>query len=298
MQASLPTSEMDAPSSLTFTTHGPANGMPLILIHGWTLSGTSEAYDFEPIFTCPTASNSNLTNYKRIYPNLPGHSTSPLAPSTSLTIMLSRLALFVESQILPSRFLIAGTSVGGPLARALAFRFADAVDGLLLRVPVTHFANADRDVDQPAPLLSTPTAQASVSDHEHAQLGDLPVYTQSYIAAARLKFDSAIAAAISAADAGLAAIRNDPEAYSVRADMHSAASPYRGPALIVAGRQDTVVGYRDALALLESYPRATLAVLDRVDHGFPVDAGQKEVFRAMVTEWLARVEEVKRERAG
>ena len=45
---------------------------------------------------------------------------------------------------------------------------------------------------------------------------------------------------------------------------------FEEPTLIVAARQDMVVGYRDAWTILESYPRATFAVVDRADHGWPV----------------------------
>ena len=37
------------------------------------------------------------------------------------------------------------------------------------------------------------------------------------------------------------------------------------PTLVIAGRQDVTAGYRDAWHILESYPRATFAVLDRAD---------------------------------
>ena len=62
------------------------------------------------------------------------------------------------------------------------------------------------------------------------------------------------------------------------------------PALILVGRQDSSVGYRDAWSVLEDYPRATLAVLDREDHGLPVE--RRAVFDALVNDWLDRFEEM------
>ena len=47
------------------------------------------------------------------------------------------------------------------------------------------------------------------------------------------------------------------------------------------------VGYRDAWQILPSYPRATFAVLDRGDHGLPVDA--MPLFEALVMDWISRV---------
>ena len=65
-------------------------------------------------------------------------------------------------------------------------------------------------------------------------------------------------------------------------------SPFVGPALFVLGRQDAVVGYRTALDLLDHYPRATIAVLDRAGHALPWE--QPAVFKALVADWLDRVE--------
>ena len=63
--------------------------------------------------------------------------------------------------------------------------------------------------------------------------------------------------------------------------------PFDGPTLFVLGRQDAVVGYRGVFELIESYPRATVAVLDRAGHAAPWE--QEDLFRALVAEWLARV---------
>ena len=55
------------------------------------------------------------------------------------------------------------------------------------------------------------------------------------------------------------------------------------------GRQDSISGYRDAWAILENYPRATFAVLDRAGHGLGVE--QRSLLGVLVDEWLDRVEE-------
>jgi len=47
------------------------------------------------------------------------------------------------------------------------------------------------------------------------------------------------------------------------ADGPEAAKSYSHPVLILAGRQDATAGYRDPWELLEHYPRATFAMLDR-----------------------------------
>lgn len=58
---------------------------------------------------------------------------------------------------------------------------------------------------------------------------------------------------------------------------------YEGPTLIVTGRQDNKVGYRDQLALAEHFPRLTLAMLDRAGHNVHLD--QEGAVRGMVQNW-------------
>jgi pimeloyl-ACP methyl ester carboxylesterase len=64
--------------------------------------------------------------------------------------------------------------------------------------------------------------------------------------------------------------------------------PYAGPTLVVAGRLDSTVGYAAAVDLLEDHPHASLAVLDDAGHALPHE--QPELLRALLAEWLTRVE--------
>lgn len=66
------------------------------------------------------------------------------------------------------------------------------------------------------------------------------------------------------------------------------APPYAGPAAVVAGRLDSTVGYATAVDLAEELPRATLAVLADTGHALPHE--QPALLRALLTEWVARVD--------
>ena len=63
---------------------------------------------------------------------------------------------------------------------------------------------------------------------------------------------------------------------------------YAGPTLIVAGRLDSTVGYGAAVDLVDHYAHASLAVVDDAGHALPHE--QPDLLRALVGEWLARVE--------
>jgi pimeloyl-ACP methyl ester carboxylesterase len=62
---------------------------------------------------------------------------------------------------------------------------------------------------------------------------------------------------------------------------------FKQPTLFLMGRQDATVGYRDAWAIIENYPRATFAILDQAGHNLQIE--QERLFEELVGEWLARV---------
>lgn len=67
-------------------------------------------------------------------------------------------------------------------------------------------------------------------------------------------------------------------------------TPFEKPTLILTGRQDAVVGYKDAFRLLDKYPRATYCVLDKSRHAAQIE--QSVLFNSLVEEWLYRVDEI------
>lgn len=262
-------------------------GLPVLVIHGWEISGDVEAHDLEPIFT-------NLNGYRRVYVDLPGMGKTPANGVKSLDDIFERLSTFVEKHILPSRFLVTGSSCGAYLARAIAFRYSDHIDGLLLRVPLVEPDNSKRDLDTFTPAIKDERLLASLSDAEVERLGDIPVQTSEYVETFKRRLVDVVLPAVAASDASvLGPIRNDPKLYRLTVPMHSEKAPFLQPTLILTGRQDSVVGYRDSLPLLKVYPRASFVALDRADHGLPVDQHETDLFRALVTNWLRRVEEVR-----
>lgn len=109
--------------------HEIGEGLPVLIIHGWELSGRAEELDFEPIFN-------KTPGLLRIYVDLPGMGTTPANNVKDLDEIYLRLVEFIDSRIGKSRFLVVGSSCGGYLARAIAQKYNDQLDGLLLRVPL------------------------------------------------------------------------------------------------------------------------------------------------------------------
>ncbi len=78
------------------------------------------------------------------------------------------------------------------------------------------------------------------------------------------------------------------ESYEFSFDVDSPSKPFRKPTLILLGRQDSEVGYRDAWKMVEIFPRATFAILDMAGHSLSWE--QENLFNCLATEWIQRVE--------
>lgn len=65
---------------------------------------------------------------------------------------------------------------------------------------------------------------------------------------------------------------------------------FNAPSVFLLGLQDSVVGFKDAFTILEKFPRATFAILDKAGHNLQIE--QENLFNSLITEWLDRVLEV------
>ena len=256
---------------IDYEVHG--EGQPILLLHGWTMDRRVEIFDYEKIL-------STRPGWRRIYPDLPGMGRSVAkAGFANQDDVLDALLAFID-QVLPAgRFALAGTSLGAYLARAIAARRRSRIAGLLLRVPCIFAEDARRTL---------PPFQAVVTDPDgRADLDGLLIQTPAYAQALKHKDDAVVQPAIQATAPIANEIRADPKRYGFSFDLIEAEKTFDEPTLIIAGRRDTTVGYRDAWSILDSYPRATFVALDRADHGWPMET--PNLLPALIDDWLARI---------
>lgn len=258
-------------------------GVPILFIHGWEMNGRYESHDFEPIFT-------SFPGFRRIYVDLPGMGKTPGNDIKSIDDIFIKLVHFIQAVIGKDQFLLVGSSCGGALAVGLSNYFRPQIDGLLLRVPLVESDNDKRDLDSFHPIISNPELISQLSSQEQADLGNILIQTPDYISKLRRKMNSIVLPAIQASDSKiLEPIRSDKQRYQLSAKYQTSTEKLLAPTLILCGRQDDDVGYRDSISLLERFPRATFAVLDRETHALPLD--DQDLFKALVLNWLYRVNE-------
>ena len=270
-------------ATIDWEEHG--EGRPILFLHGWTMNRRLETADYEPIFAA-------RSGWRRIYPDLPGMGRSVAHDIRSQDDMLAALLDFIERVLPEQRFVLAGTSLGGYLARGIAVRLRPRIDGLLLRVPCVVPDTAKRTLPPAEPLLRDEALLATLDPAERTALGNVLVQAPGYLEAMRAKMHGLVLPAIAGSAPFVPEMRLDPGRYAFSFDLADAEKSFPRPVLIVAGRQDTTVGYRDAWEILESYPRATFAVLDRADHIWPVES--PDLLEALVGDWLRRIDQVDR----
>jgi pimeloyl-ACP methyl ester carboxylesterase len=260
-----------------YAQHG--SGLPVLGLHGGGVDHREIMGALEPLFA-------DRPGYRRIYPDLPGMGRTP-APKTidSADAVLELLLGLVDAIIGEEALLVVGHSSGGYLARAIANRRPRQVAGLALICPLVGEGGGAEERPEHVVL------QVSDDLDPDGALGpELAAEFRSYLVVhtpqTLRRFQETVAPGVALADQ--AAL----ERMAARWQLGTAPEQgpaYANPTLILAGRQDATVGHAGAWRLLDHYPRATFAVLDRAGHGLPHE--QIRLLDALLGEWLDRVGE-------
>lgn len=263
-------------------------GRPLLVLPGWSASAHFTAHVMEPLFQ-------GRDGWRRIYVDPPGHGRTE-GPEwlEDMDGVLDALAQFVDAVMPDEDYAVAGWSAGAYLARGLVYRQAERIDGLMMTAPLIFPDDAARDIPPHTVVVEEP---GLITGEEPEDLEGLMAYV---VVRTRAYFEEFLAypgppEGEDGDPAFQERIRQDPAKYSCSFDVDALNAPFDKPTLIVAGRQDNVVGYRDAWKILENYPRATFVVFDRAGH-FMEEKG--DLNRALVQEWLDRVEEMGRQESA
>lgn len=245
-----------------------------VFLHGWPMDHRDEAATFDAAFA--------QAGYARLYCDLPGMGQSAgIAVPHDLDGYVSAIQRLIAAELPGRAFVLCGTSAGAYLARGLAARMEGRVRGLILRVPLVE-PDDDRRDREPAICLHPAKAPVDQTGLDGPALVEDP----RWIAALTAKLDATVRpAGEAAANDALDPIRHDLSRYVLTGPL----PVFAGPALILAGRQDEAVGWRDALATCGDWPRATVAILDMAGHEFPL-AFQQPLLDALVADFLLRLD--------
>lgn len=244
--------------------HG--TGRPVLVLHGAGVDHREAEACFEPAFD-------GGAGLRRIYPDLPGTGrTAAPASLRGADDVLDTLLGFADEVTGGAAYpyLLVGHSAGAYYAGAMAARHPERVAGLALVCPLSP---RPRDV----PAHRVVAGSGGIGDDVFRsyfviQTPEMLDRYERYVAPAAALVDEAALERIGAR-------------WVLTPDR---APAYPGPTVVVAGRLDSTVGYAAAIDLAARHPHASLAVADDAGHALPHE--QPELLRALLAEWLVRVE--------
>jgi pimeloyl-ACP methyl ester carboxylesterase len=254
-------------------TVGGADDPAVLHLHGFQVDHRVLRDPMERVYTaCP--------GWRRVYVDVPGFGIAPPSAAVGSSDEALALVFALLDEVGGGRpAAIVGQSWGGYLAHAAAALRPDAVAGIALLCPMTVPEHAARDVPE-VPPVEIPADIAAGADE-----ADLDLFREiAFVVDAEQFgfFRSAVLPAVRAAD---------PDALERISGAYAFTDPpqtvFAGPSLIVAGRHDRIVGYRDAWRLAERLPRATYAVLDGAGHHAHLEREAETA--ALLRGWLADV---------
>ena len=255
-------------------------GRPIVILPGWSLNTRFTAHEAEPYFQ-------GRQGWKRIYIDPPGHGKTPGKDwITDQDKILEVVLACVDQLTTGQRYCLMGYSLGAYLARGVLLNRASSIDGIALIIPAIIAEDKKRDVPPHTVLVEEPGIREEITAIETDIYDMAVVHTRKWLDYQR-SFPEVPEHEIGDAPF-LNKIREDLEKYAFSFDVDHLPEPFPGPALIVASRQDAIVGYRDAWNILEKYPRATYVVFDRAGHELEDKQG---LLNVLANDWLDRVEE-------
>lgn len=251
-------------------------GHPIIIMHG---GGPNDHQymvgSLEPLFE-------QRKGWQRIYLDLPGHGKTEWPKwISSHDQVLDLLCDFIDKVIPGKKFSLVGLSWGGQLALGIIDRRVELVEGLYLNVPATNSDESKHELPKHITLVEDHSFREELQEDERWITDVLVVQDRSLLNRLRKEIFE---------------VRRENQKQNVSRELLHSQLNYDAkqvflnkPTLILVGRQDQLVGYQDAWDLIENFPRATFAVLDRAGHMLSLD--QRVLMEALVNEWLDRVEE-------
>lgn len=244
-----------------YVEHGA--GQPVLVLHGAGVDHHEAEACFEPAF-------SRLRGFRRIHPDLPGRGRTP-APETlrSADDVLDSLVRFAEAVCGLDGYPVVGHSAGAHYAQAMAGTRPERMKGLAMVCPL------------PPGMREIPEHRAVVGGGE---IGDDVFRSYFVVQTPEMleRYERYVAPAAALAD--WAALGRIGECWEF---THEMATPYAGPTLVVAGRQDSTVGYAASMDVARQYPQATLALLAETGHALPHE--KAGLLQAPRTDWAMRV---------
>jgi pimeloyl-ACP methyl ester carboxylesterase len=234
-------------------------GIPIVMFNGYTTDMRMMKGCMEPIFA-------DKKGWKRIYLDEPGVGKTVIKENYQNHNDIFDIILeFIEEVIEKEKFVLAGYSFGGYLAKYILSKKINMIEGLLLICPVINPKLEELDIEE-----DIDTNLISENRRINKRIKREIIKSME-----RTDFEY------------LKEVREDVTLnYNNLVEINQT---FNKPVLVITGKQDTDVGYRDAYQFSNSFNRATYCVLDKAGHNIHIE--QENIFNLLTNEWLNRVEQ-------
>lgn len=262
--------------NLAFNYEIEGNGRPIVILHGNGPDHRMMKGCMEPIF-------SKDDDWKRIYLDLPGMGKSVAEKWINTSDdMLKAVEIMIEELIPNEPYLLVGDSYGAYLARGLVKYHGNRIEGLYLLCPCIIADAKKRRIPSHSTVVEDKELLDRLDSNEREEFSSIAVVQNKYIWD---RFNSEIMTGLNISNKQfMKNIKKNAYEFSFNLDDMDT---FDKPTLVLTGRQDSFVGYKDAWDILDKYPRATFGVIDRAGHNLQIE--QEEIFNVMTKEWLERV---------
>lgn len=251
------------------------NGRPVLIIHGWGISKITMKGAFEPVFT-------RLEGYKRYYIDLPGMGESEHGDVRNSDDILELLHGFAKD-VIGEKFIIIGQSYAGLLTRGFVNKYPEFISRIILLVPCIIPGVRQGRVEPLHVVEKDEELLSLLTEDERNNFTLMNVVLTKEVWERYKKY---LLPALNIADWDF--LNNVLEG-SFSFDPDDLKEPCQIPVLIITGKQDTEVGYKDQFDLMRIYPNSTYCAIDRAGHNLQIE--QPELFENTVKSWLLSVDQ-------
>jgi len=248
-------------------------GRPILMLHGLLVDHRS-VLPFESVFGADCG-------WRRVYIDLPGMGQSPCGDIRNSDDMLAAIQGFIAREI-GAPFAAFGYSYGGYLAQGLLAKGADLL-GMGLLAPVVEAGFENRQLPAMRVLERDEALLARLSPARRAEFEAFRVLQTEVV------FEGTMDELVPGFEImDEAFIKRLQAAYAFSFPVDPLPELFNKPVMMVTGRQDHIVGFKDVFGLLPNYPRAQFSVLDRAGHNLQIE--QRALVETLFADWLGRME--------
>lgn len=251
------------------------NGKPVVLIHGFGVDHRLMTGCMEPVFK-------KMKGYKRIYIDLPGMGKSNNVKDINTSDKVLQSVIDLINNLLPiENFIIIGESYGGYISRGVCSKLSNRIEALGLICPVIIADKSKR--------AAIPNHKLKFIDNDFLKTlepDEKDDFTSNNVIINKRvykRYKEEITTGVKISNKKM--LSEISMSYDLSFNPDS--KIFSKPTIFFTGRQDSVVGYKNAIDIIEFYPNSNFILLDNAGHNLQIE--QAEIFTTMFVEWFKQI---------